>query len=206
VPFITMHGDPFGYLDHEPFGRDHEGRDLFLPRGTSTTAKWPELQDSLRRIAAAWEAPDESGVSRVTRDPRRLREAQDALAELAPAETGLPDLLWVAQGRRLVAKARTLRAFMIASAASALERGIAMRTCAKCFDWFELRRSDAKFCSGSCQAAASKRRLAAAPALTTPRKKDASNGKRAQKTPERKHDLAGRVVGARLRRKASKKK
>ena len=42
---------------------------------------------------------------------------------------------------------QTLRAFMALSAASARERAISMRRCAYCDDWFELRRSDAVYCS-----------------------------------------------------------
>jgi len=47
---------------------------------------------------------------------------------------------------------------MVASAASALRRGVAMKKCAYCADWFELRRTDAFYCSGSCQAADYKQR------------------------------------------------
>jgi hypothetical protein len=54
--------------------------------------------------------------------------AREALYELArPDKTGLADIELVANEDRLVPRAGTLRAFMIASAASALERGITMR-------------------------------------------------------------------------------
>src|SRR5262249_37082008 len=63
--------------------------------------------------------------------------------------------------RGLVPRAQILRSFMIASAASALRRGIKMRVCRYCNDWFELRRRDAAYCSGSCQAADYKQRAIA---------------------------------------------
>jgi hypothetical protein len=171
--FLTRHGDPFGHLDGEPYDRD---KGLFLPRGHTFSAKWSALQDELKRIAAAWDEPDSNGVYLISRDPQRLGAAQDALYELAPPDkTGLPDFEWIAQGRGLVPRARTLRAFMIASAASALQRGIKMRVCACCHEFFELRRSDALYCSGSCQAAHYKQKAMA----SHKRKGRPSHGKRA---------------------------
>lgn len=134
VSFIARHGDPFGELE-----RDRAG----------STEHWPALKTALEGIAQAWEP---SG--RISNDPARRLTAREALYELArPDKTGLADIELVANEDRLVPRARTLRAFMIASAASALERGITMRVCQYCLDYFELRKSSALYCSGSCQAA-----------------------------------------------------
>jgi hypothetical protein len=152
--FIARHGDPLGYLDREPGRPD-------LPRG-GTSQPWLALMDALDRIADAWDPPDPNDISFISDDRGRLEGAQRALLELAPPdESGLPEVEWIAHGRGLVPRAQTLRAFMVASAASALRRGVAMKKCAYCADWFELRRTDAFYCSGSCQAADYKQRAMA---------------------------------------------
>ena len=151
--FIARHGDPFGYLDREP------ARPNLPPAGNHP---WPALMDALDRIADAWDPPDPNDISFISDDRGRLEVAQRALRELAPPdESGLPEVEWIAHGRGLVPRAQTLRAFMVASAASALRRGVAMKKCAYCADWFELRRTDAFYCSGSCQAADYKQRAMA---------------------------------------------
>jgi hypothetical protein len=186
LQFIARHGDPLGHLDNGKL--------------VSTNADWPALQDPLGDIAAAWDQPDAGGVSHISRDLQRLAEAQDALHGLADPDrltgAGLPDIEWIAQGRGLVPRAKTLQAFMIASAASALERGIAMRRCRKCSDWFELRRSDAVYCSGSCQAAHSKQRA----------EQESTHGKRAPTRSPRSNHLPRRVARKRPGRKVSPKK
>jgi len=154
LDFIKRHGDPFGYLDLEP------ARPNQPPAGTN--AEWPALKAALREIAQAWDPLDPNEISFISNDRDRLEVAQRALYELArPDKEGLQDVEWIAQGRGLVPRARTLRAFMIASAASALRRGIAMKKCAYCDDFFELKRTDAIYCSGSCQAADYKQRAMA---------------------------------------------
>src|SRR5262249_27754661 len=143
--FIARHGDPLGDLD----------------RGerASTNAPWFAVMDALDRIADAWAPLDRNGISFSSDDRDRLEVAQRALRELAPPdENGLQGIEWIAHGRGLVPRAQNLQSFMVASAASALRRGIAMRRCRYCVDWFELRRSDATYCSGSCQAADYKQR------------------------------------------------
>ena len=130
---------------------------------SSAYAAWGPLIAALKPVAAAWDAPDASGVSLMTSDKDRLAAADKALRRLLPSD---PDgdrtisreieVHYTAQGTTLAPQ--TLRAFMAISAASARERGIAMRQCAYCDDWFELRRSDAVYCSGSCQATHHKRR------------------------------------------------
>src|SRR6516165_10647291 len=154
--FVARHGDPFGQLDQE--------RARLYPPPFGTNRLWPDLGATFGKIAQAWEPLDPNGISFISDNPERLEVAQRALRELAPPgphEKGLEDIEWIAQGRGLVPRARTLRAFMIASAASALRRGVAMKKCAYCGDWFELRRTDAFYCSGSCQAADYKQRAMA---------------------------------------------
>jgi hypothetical protein len=146
VSFIVRHGDPFGGLERVRAG---------------STEHWPSLKTALERIAQAWEPSDR--ISRISNDPKRRATAREALYELArPDRAGLADIELVANEDRLVPRARTLQAFMIASAASALERDITMRVCQHCKDYFELRKSVAVFCSGSCQAAAYQRTVAEA--------------------------------------------
>jgi hypothetical protein len=195
MAFLTMRGDPNGYLDGEPYDRSQR---TFLPGKHTFTAGWLVLQDELKRIAAAWDEPNAAGVHLISRDPERLGAAQDALYELArPDKAGLSDIEWIAQGTGLVPRARTLRAFMVASAASALRRGIAMRTCQTCGEFFELRRSDAVYCSGSCQAADSKRRAMAAATISetsSPKPKGSLYGKRAKTDSSRPNRIPRRVA------------
>jgi hypothetical protein len=173
----------------------------------------------LAGIAQAWTDPnDPDSVSYISDDRARLTAAQDALYELArPDRNGLPDIEWIAQGRRLVPRARTLRAYMIASAAIALERGSPMGRCRYCDDWFEQRRTDALYCSGSCQAAGYKLKTALdrlkgpapeAPTLKTifDPLKGSSHGKRASTHSPRPNHLPRRVARKRSGRKISPKK
>ena|SRR5215831_3856458 len=181
LDFIKRHGDPFGYLDREP------DRPNQPPAGTN--AEWPALKAALGKIAQAWDPLDPNEISFISDDRDRLKVAERALQELAPPdpdldpdERGLKDIEWIAQGRRLVHRARTLRAFMIASAASALWRSIAMKKCAYCDDFFELKRADAVYCRGSCQAADYKQRAMAQGAtvleIASRKRKGRPHGKR----------------------------
>ena len=154
VWFLSRHGDPDGQLDR----RVAAGEGI-----VSSTYSWGSLIEAFRQVAAAWGEPNELGVSSMSDNKDRLAAADKALRKLLPAD---PDgdreiskeieVLYAAQG--LTLRPQTLRAFMAISAASARERGISMRECMNCRDWFELRRSDAIFCSPSCQAADHKRR------------------------------------------------
>jgi hypothetical protein len=138
---------------------------------------------ALDAIAGAWDPLDPNAISFISDDRDRLEVAQHALYELArPDKEGLQGIEWIAQGRGLVPRARTLQAFMVASAASALRRDVAMKKCAYCDDWFELRRTDAFYCSGSCQAADYKQRAMAQGTtvleMARHRKKGRPHGKR----------------------------
>jgi hypothetical protein len=192
--FIARHGDPLGDLDSRRVG---------------TNANWPALTDALYSIAQAWDPPDPSKTSFMSNDPERIAAAQAALYELArPDQQGLLDIEWIAQESALVPRAKTLRAFMIASAASALRRGIAMRICALCGDWFELRRADAVYCSGSCQAADYKKQKAMAPEATdletaSHKLKGHLYGKRTQTAPSRSGHVPRHLARKRSRRKGA---
>ena len=154
--FVARHGDPTGQLDR---------RAAASQPVISNTFSWGPLVAALRQVAVAWDAPDDLGVSAITKDRDRLAAADKALGWLLPAD---PDgdheiareikLQYTAQGITLVPQ--TLRAFMVISAASARERGIDMRRCAYCADWFELHCDGATYCSPSCQASHQKQRAA----------------------------------------------
>jgi hypothetical protein len=193
--FIARHGDPLGDLDSgSPVG---------------TNAHWHALTDALQNIGQTWDPADPSKTSFMSNDPERIAAAQAALYELArPDKQGLLGVELIAQGSALVRRARTMRAFMVASAASALERGIAMRICARCGDWFELRRADAVYCSGSCQAADYKKQRAMAPEATaletaSYKSKGDLHGKRPQTAPSRSGHVPRRLAGKRSRRKGA---
>jgi hypothetical protein len=201
LDFIARHGDPFGDLDRES--------------RTGTNDRWPALKTALADIAQAWD-PLDNDTSHISEDPHRRTLAQHALYELArPDKAGLGDIEVIAQGDALVLRAKTLQAFMIASASSALRRGIAMRICQYCGDWFELRRSDATFCSASCVAAGHKfHKLKAAfdklkgpvpkaPTLKTmfDPLKGHSRGKRAQADPSRPDHISRHLARKRPRSK-----
>ena len=80
---------------------------------------------------------------------RAQEPLQAMLTSVASAFDVIPD----ATGHGLAKRAGSLQAFMFASAASALRRGVPMRQCDHCADWFEARRRDMRFCSASCRAA-----------------------------------------------------
>jgi hypothetical protein len=142
--FISRHGDPFGELDRK--------------ERTGSTAKWKPLQTALSMIAQAWDDTplDDNGgkISRISEDEDRHDVARHALYELTRPDLkgGLEGVEVIAHGDGLAIRATSLASLMIASAASALQGRIGMRTCDFCGDWFELRKSTARFCSGSCQA------------------------------------------------------
>jgi hypothetical protein len=145
LSFIRRHGDPLGKLDQGLRG---------------STGEWLPLIETLNGIAQAWDPPGPDGTSRFSADPGRQKLARGALEHLAPPDKGVSETVLVAQDDRLVVKCLTLRSFMVLSAAHALQHRIDMKQCrwTGCGDWFEPRRTDALFCSGSCQARHSKQR------------------------------------------------
>ena len=136
--FMQRHGEPFGTLDAH--------------RRTTDTIDWVAPVLDLHQVASAWDAPTANGLSYLTKEPGRLRQAREVLqTRLLPANTSAFDVVSI--GSDLVKRALNLQAFMTASAASALRRGMPMRQCQHCKDWFEARRRDMRFCSASCRAA-----------------------------------------------------
>jgi hypothetical protein len=140
LSFVRRYGDVFGDLSN---------------RQTCSTSAWLWLHDALGFVAQAWDKADVDGLSHLSNDPKRLDArlhlfgARDQLqrrdAGFEPAaEPGSATI-------RL--RPKTLGAFMVASAANALDRGVPMRRCGHCGYWFEARRVDMRMCSSSCRAA-----------------------------------------------------
>jgi hypothetical protein len=133
--FVRRRGDPDGLLD----------------ASTEThTGYWYNLYSVLCTAAQAWEPEDAAGISRLTTERDRLQYANLFVRNLEYVAKDLEPVLDPA-GPGFAFRARTLAAFMTASAASALERHIAFRRCDHCRSWFEVNRKDARFCSGSCR-------------------------------------------------------
>lgn len=148
--FLKRHGDPAGGLDRGT-----------VAAAVGDTFEWGLLIERLRMVAEAWDEPNERGISSMSRDKYRLEIADKALRlQLSGGVDGEIrneiDIQYTDRG--LTLRPQTLRAFMTISAASARERGISMKKCLYCSDWFELRRSDAVYCSPSCQATDHKRK------------------------------------------------
>jgi hypothetical protein len=91
-------------------------------------------------------------VSSLTTAPGRLSYANFFLRNLGIPVTEDIEPVLDPHGPGLGFRARSLHAFMLMSAASALERRVPMRRCAHCNSWFEALRSDTRYCSGSCRA------------------------------------------------------
>jgi hypothetical protein len=154
---LTRHGDPTGEFDRRAAAREAI---------VAIISSWEPLITALKQVAAAWGEPDVLGISHPSNDSLRVEAADKALRKLLPTDPDgdreISKEVEVAYTPRgLTLRPRTLRAFMVVSAASARERRINMRECLLCRDWFELRRSDAFYCSGSCQAVDHKRRSTA---------------------------------------------
>jgi hypothetical protein len=146
--FVNRYGDPTGQLD-----RSAEAGEQIV----SDTNSWAPLIEGLSQVAAAWDPPDKFGISRWSGDKPRADAADKALRKLLPHDTDgdkqiSKEIEVIYFRQSLTLWPQTLRAFMTASAASARAREINMRQCLRCHDWFELRRSDAVYCSPSCQA------------------------------------------------------
>jgi hypothetical protein len=137
MAFVRRRGDPDGLLDAST---EHH------------TGYWYMLFSVLSAAVHGWEPEDAAGISHLTTtDPGRLRYANSFVRDFGHVAKDLEPVLDPA-GPGFAFRARTLAAFMVASAASALERGVAFRRCDHCRSWFEFVRKDARFCSGSCRA------------------------------------------------------
>jgi hypothetical protein len=162
LAFLARRGDPAGRLEQAALNAARAR--LGQPLGEDPkpgTNHWFGLQVTLKTIAAAWSAADTEGIS-VIDDDARWTEAKymwrftngDAIGrdlELIPD----PD-----EKRPFVVRAKTLGAYMEASAVSSLYRRAQMRTCARCGSWFEFAKAHARYCSLSCRAMAHDHRRA----------------------------------------------
>jgi hypothetical protein len=145
LAFLKRHGDPFGALERKALARE--------PIRTET-ASWIPTIAWLGAAARAWDEPDADGISRRTDDADRINAATQAWVNIAPQRDHGAEIevVYSPLGRPGIGlRALNLRAFMVASAALALEEGVEMKRCAQCNDWFELKRSDGRFCTNVCQ-------------------------------------------------------
>lgn len=150
--FVNRRGDPSDTLERE---------------GISNSTRFHLLASGLREVAEAWDAPGEDGLSHAG-DPSRIEAAMRRLSALAselPSPDGrnvvVPDngligfdvILSGAPPLGLSIRARTLAAYLYASASHCLTERIAMRRCNHCLCWFDAssRRAGARFCSASCR-------------------------------------------------------
>jgi hypothetical protein len=143
IAFVKRRGDPLGHVD----GKD----------GETETGLWFGLCGHLRHMAEGWEVEDANGVSRLTDDPGRLNHVTQWWRHFAlPHYADQISLTVDPHGSTLPAMMpKTLGAYMILSAGSAFARKAPMRRCDHCHSWFELKRSDARFCTASCRAMSS---------------------------------------------------
>jgi hypothetical protein len=121
------------------------------PHGDRHTGHWLNLQAVLGTATRAWEPEDAGGFSQLTTDHSRLAVANQFLgADRRPFADDL-EVVRDPSGPGFALAAKSLAAFMAASAASALSRKVAMRRCEHCSSWFEAARRDVRFCSASCR-------------------------------------------------------
>jgi hypothetical protein len=136
------------------------------PRTPVHSGEWYFTHAALGMAAGLWLPPDETGTShsrdllgpyqehirRFGTEPLSLSPIQGFMAQLTPEILAEISLIPDPDGSaRLVPRALTLRAFLLASAASALDRRAPMRRCLYCNFWFEPRRKDHRFCSRNCK-------------------------------------------------------
>jgi hypothetical protein len=139
LSFLARRGDPFGELA--------PGKPIALIR-------WVELILCLRQAASAWESVwDSSTVSTIRpREHEQCVFAEQFYRNLPADWTELLSVTY--DGLVPVLRAKTLAAYCIAAAATALRQRLPMRRCAYCFSWFTIHHAGAEFCSPSCRASA----------------------------------------------------
>jgi hypothetical protein len=126
------------------------------PKRPVDTSDWVAPAINFAAVAAAWEpaGSDDGGVSYLTTNEERLRVADATLRTvLLPAAARACDHIPDPVSLGLTTRALNMAAYMAVSAASALRRGVQMRRCRTCSDWYEPRRDDQQHCSASCRAA-----------------------------------------------------
>ena len=142
LSFVQRRGDPF---------------DLLAPGRQISTCDWYPLSGVLRAAAQLWDPhPDAAGVSHF--HPEYSLPAAQGLFD---SQRGWPwaNAISVIYRNAIAGQhAKSLAAYMWASAAASLRDRRPMRRCEFCSSWFTLNRSDARWCSGSCRAASSNQR------------------------------------------------
>jgi hypothetical protein len=142
LSFLQRRGDPLGQL--APGGKQ------------ISTYDWRSLKRVLERAAQAWDdpQPDATGVSHFRLEKRRLGERMFGKAS-GVAGTGWAGELEVDYlgGINPLLRAKSLAAYLCASAAASVRGGLDMRRCDYCHSWFLLHRAEARQCSDSCRAA-----------------------------------------------------
>ena len=147
VGFVRSRGDPDGRLDEKT---------------QISTVGWWDHAALLGVAASLWEETDAEGVKRVTSNKERYQLAMDYCFGPDSLSQNLRNEFYVVWDRKppygLVPATRSLFAFMVASASSALGRRVPLRRCDFCGTWTEWTRKDIRFCSSSCRSLYSQRK------------------------------------------------
>jgi hypothetical protein len=146
LSFLQRRGDPLGQL--APGGKQ------------ISTHHWRDLKGVLERAVVAWDPqPDADGLSRFRVEKLRSAEHMFDRAE-HPVPTDIAATGWARDlgaeyGNDITPtlRARTLAAYLCASAAASVRGGLDMRRCDYCSSWFTLHYANARQCSASCRAA-----------------------------------------------------
>ena len=143
--FVQRRGDPLGVM-------------IVRVPSSSDVAQWQmPLHFGLGLLARCWtEAGERDGVSQCIGAGRDV--ATFWRRTLQPAIVGDVEMIAADEGVRFIPRARTLGAFMVLSAISALERAVPMRRCQHCGSWFEVRHARMRVCSATCRVAMSKQK------------------------------------------------
>ena len=135
--FVRRRGDPFGALS---------------PTTQANSSQWGGVAAVLKLAASCWTRNRVGTSVFVGQGPGVMR----AMVASPSFQHGIEYEPWVVRGEfslRIVAK--TLAAFMTASATFHVQSRVDMAVCQHCGDWFVERRRGTQFCSASCRAASS---------------------------------------------------
>ena len=129
VSFVRRFGEPYGSL---------------TPGNDCTTTLWGLMRDPLSVAAGAWDPADDDGLSHISADRAKIAFAKNTLFDakklLERSGVGFektPEPRNATLRLTIRSRPKTLAAFMIASAAAALDRRVPMRMCRTCGQWFE---------------------------------------------------------------------
>jgi hypothetical protein len=145
LDFIKRKGCPFGELG---------------PDQPTDTGDWPSVAAWLIPIAQLWGAPGEDGVSLINISDEQRGRITKEIVEAPLFQRGVQSDIWIDESGTLRSKmtARSLAAYMLASAVGFVQLRQPMAICQQCGDWFGLQRAGTKFCSASCRATFSTQR------------------------------------------------